>query len=507
MSVSSYLELYLAIFGWYIFDEIWAVLKDTGMAYLPFIGMFMRNIVEPIKSQEAKDAAGTSLRRIEIDIFAMLTVIVLAAQPLITLNFAGLNYTRACGSTGPASVTAGATGTSYDTTFTATTLGGGTAKVPLWWYAVIAVSGGINNAIIVKIPCNADLRFLKYSLNNTRVKSPQLRRQVQDFYNDCYAPAMATHLDKNLSYPSSLPINDINWIGSEYLVNTIYADKRAKREIPGFAYDSARDLEYMPSVYIPVNGKPTCQQWWTGSGGSAGSGLRNALKGEIDTSFLTDLKATITGMSSSTGTAVENMALRTIISNDEHNFKGLNKLNGYNDTSLGSLGSGAAATVGALLESGSFYPKMYLVKMAAPIIQAMILMMIYLLLPFVLVFSSYKVGTMIFMSIVIFSIKFWTVLWAISHWLDNNLLTSLQPSTWYQMFGNITLSEMVINFITATMYIAMPMFWSGVVGWAGHKVGGEMSAATEAARAPSASAGEKGGNAGKSAVTGTMRGK
>ena len=44
MSVSSYLELYLAIFGWYMFDQIWVILKETGLAYLPFIGMFLKNI-------------------------------------------------------------------------------------------------------------------------------------------------------------------------------------------------------------------------------------------------------------------------------------------------------------------------------------------------------------------------------------------------------------------------------------------------------------------------------
>ncbi|MCK5662323.1 MAG: hypothetical protein KAI17_02505 [Thiotrichaceae bacterium] len=71
MSVSSYLELYLAIFGWYMFDQIWVILKETGLAYLPFIGMFLRNIAEPIASQDAKDAASTSLRRIEIDIISM----------------------------------------------------------------------------------------------------------------------------------------------------------------------------------------------------------------------------------------------------------------------------------------------------------------------------------------------------------------------------------------------------------------------------------------------------
>lgn len=504
MSVSSYLELYLAIFGWYMYDEIWTIFVDTGIAFLPFIGMMIKNVVEPIKSQEAKDAAGSSLRRIEVDIFSMLTVIVLAAQPTMTLNFAGLSYTRACAGT---SVTAGSTGTSYDSTFTATTLGGGTAKVPLWWFGVLALSGGVNNAIIIKIPCNTDIRFLKYGLKNSRVKSPQLRRQVQDFYNDCFAPSMSTHLNKNLSYPSTLDVDDIHWIGSKYLVDTIYATKRSKKEIPGFAYDSNRDLEHDPAIYTPTYGKPTCKQWWTGTGGTTGSGLRDALKGEIDAGLMTKLQTEFVNTANSIATAaslpavintagVENMALRTLINNEEYQFKGLKRLNEYNSTgfSPSNIYNNLASSAGSLLESGSFYPKMYLVKMAAPVIQAMILMMVYLFLPFILLFSSYRIGTMIFMSIVIFSIKFWTVLWAISHWLDSNLMTSLQPTSWFQVFGNSNLSEMVINFTTATMYIVMPLFWSSSLAWAGYKIGNGISDAIKSSNEPSQSAGKKGGD-------------
>jgi hypothetical protein len=132
----------------------------------------------------------------------------------------------------------------------------------------------------------------------------------------------------------------------------------------------------------------------------------------------------------------------------------------------------------------------------------MILMMTYLLLPFILVFSSYKPGTMVFMSIVIFSIKFWTVLWAIAHWLDDNLLVALRPNggldLGYFIYNNgltdTVLSEMVINFTTATMYVVMPLFWSGALSWAGFEVGKSISNSTSELRSPSASAGQQGGN-------------
>ncbi len=114
MSVSTYLELYLTLFGWHMYSVFWDIILDTGIAYMPFVGMFLHNIAEPIKSQEAKDASSTSLRRIEIDIFVMFTVIVLAVQPFMTLKYDGMSYTKACSSVG--AVQAGKTGTTYDTT-------------------------------------------------------------------------------------------------------------------------------------------------------------------------------------------------------------------------------------------------------------------------------------------------------------------------------------------------------------------------------------------------------
>ena len=111
---------------------------------------------------------------------------------------------------------------------------------------------------------------------------------------------------------------------------------------------------------------------------------------------------------------------------------------------------------------------------------------------------------MIFMSIVIFSIKFWTVLWAIAHWLDNNLLTALNPKAWYQVFSLPNLAEMVINFTTATMYIVMPFFWTSVLTWAGYKVGSAVTSSMDKGINPSSSAGGRGGaaamGAGKSAM-------
>ena len=500
MAVSSYLEIFLTLFGWLMYDRFWDIIMETGLGYLPFIAVFLKNIAGPVKSQEAKDASSTSLRRIEIDLLAMFTVVVLAVQPILTIKYTGLSYTKAC-STGKA-VVAGKTGTTYDTSFTKANLGGKDPLIPIWWYAVLAVSGGLNDAAVLAIPCTTDIRTLKVTIENSRIKDPHLRRQVQMFFNDCYLEAMTTFLDKNLSYPKALPKDDLYWLGSQYFLSGLYKNNQAGAEIPGFPYDKNRDLRYDPRIYIPKYGRPTCEQWWTGKGHEKGIGLRDALKDQIDAGILGNYKTAVASMTGKSKTEAENIAIRTLIKREETAFSGLKDLNMYNDVSLSNIANSAAATAGAVLESASFYPAMYMMKMAAPIIQAVVLMLIYMLMPFYFWFSSYDVGKVVFMSIIVFSVKFWTVLWAVAHWLDNHLIEALTPS-WYQLplLQNNLVVEMVINFITAGLFVVVPLFWSGMLTWAGFRVGNEISGATKNMREAPKSSGDKGGKLGTDKIT------
>lgn len=501
MGVSSYLEIYLTQFGWTLYDEFWGILVDTGLAYLPFIGMFLRNIAEPIKSQEAKDASATSLRRVEFDAVAMFMVLVIAVQPFMVVKYTNLSYTKAC-SANASAVTGGNTGKTYDDTFTSATLGGNSAKVPIWWYAVLAVTGAINDAAILGIPCTTNIRLMSFKIDNARVKDPQLRRQVQLFYKDCYLHAMTMFLNHNQSYPNNLPKEDLNWLGSQFFLNGTYRDTRASTNIPGFTYNPNRDIDYDPNVYIPVDGNPTCQQWWTGSGHTQGIGLRQALVDQIDAGALADFKTFVANTTGKPQDEVENIAIKTLINREETNFNGLYNLGSYNDTSLLNTANSAGATLGSFMEAMSFYPAMHAMKVAAPIIQAVVLMLIYALMPFYFWFSSFQPSKIIFMSIIVFSVKFWSVLWAISNWLDNNLIAAIKPS-WYnlQLTHNNMLVEMIIDFVIGGLFVVMPLFWSGVLTWAGFKVGSELKGTVEGVSDPASSAGQKGGNAAKDTIT------
>ena len=81
MSVDSYLELFTSLFGWTFYGILWDVLVSTGIVYLPFLGILIDNWREPAQGGEVGHASGLSLRRMEIELFMALLVVVLAGQP------------------------------------------------------------------------------------------------------------------------------------------------------------------------------------------------------------------------------------------------------------------------------------------------------------------------------------------------------------------------------------------------------------------------------------------
>ena len=156
------------------------------------------------------------LRRMELDIVVVFSVIVLAAQPLLPINYSGMNFTVACTSGGTAAnstVTAGTTGTSYDATFTQSALGGRSQRIPIWWMGVNAISNAFNNAAILGIPCTSDIRLMRYSVNNTQIKDAKTRRELRLFFNDCYFPALGEYLERQDLHNTQIDTKRLELVG------------------------------------------------------------------------------------------------------------------------------------------------------------------------------------------------------------------------------------------------------------------------------------------------------
>ena len=171
LAVNSYPELFTTLLGWQQYQNIWDIIVHSGLGFVPFIVMIVKNTVEPFLSQEAKSAYTTSLRRVEYSLATMVLTIMIACQPMMTLAPNVIHFKPVCDQSIDA--TTDHSGTTYDEAFPNLQ----PVKVPLWWFAIMGISHGITAALNVGLGCTPDLREEQIQLHLTRIKSAPLARR------------------------------------------------------------------------------------------------------------------------------------------------------------------------------------------------------------------------------------------------------------------------------------------------------------------------------------------
>ena len=135
---------------------------------------------------------------------------------------------------------------------------------------------------------------------------------------------------------------------------------------------------------------------------------------------------------------------------------------GFGSWLAGFLGTGGTAYHG-IEQRATFYA----LQQAAPIGQSLILMAIYLCLPFVLVFSGYSIETVLLAGLGIFAVRFLTALWALATWVDTAMVKALGIS-WWDADGDNGVATIVAEISGNLLFVGLPVVWFLVLGWAGH---------------------------------------
>jgi hypothetical protein len=341
------------------------------------------------------------------------------------------------------------------------------ALVPVWWRAVMAVAAGMSNVAIAATPCDANLRRINYRIDNTRIVDAGLRAQLALFDQACYRPASAKFARELRSLPIAYANDDTHWYGSQFFLDTagFYDDPnpnlalRAPAEIPGFPYDAARDADLDPAPASGL-GRPTCKQWWS----DAAVGLRKRLLDQIDPQVMQAAKNAATGPA--TPLAVENAQIRKLVDTSifTPQYEGSKHTDG---SGFGAWLTGFLGTAGALVHGAEQRATFYALQQAAPIGQSLILMAIYLCLPFVLVFSGYSIETALLAGLGIFAVRFLTALWALATWIDTAMVKAL-GIRWWDATNDNGVATIVAEIAGALLFVGLPVVWFLVLGWAGH---------------------------------------
>ncbi|HAA0911234.1 TPA_asm: conjugal transfer protein TraG, partial [Salmonella enterica] len=236
---TDYLEYYLTLVSWVVHNGIWSVLVASGMFAVPFLAIIIQEWLKARAEGADEGNKGVlSSARIENRVFVAIVVIMFAGIPFIDVDFNTIKYDRSRSTQCQVNVPE-PTDTGWSQSFS--TINNQSAKVPVWWFAMHAISRAITGASVAAIPCGTDLRQIRMDIDATRIDDPVLAQEISDFTRDCYGPARAKLFMTRPSL-SEEQMHDVTWIGSSYFVGTagFYDSYRSRTPRDAWPFDATR---------------------------------------------------------------------------------------------------------------------------------------------------------------------------------------------------------------------------------------------------------------------------
>ncbi|WP_426576198.1 conjugal transfer protein TraG N-terminal domain-containing protein [Xenorhabdus stockiae] len=471
MTANSYLEYFLTLLGWVINNGLWHILIATGLFTLPLVVKVIAVWLTVRECGEEDGQAGLqSLARIENTLYGAFFVMVVCCVPLVNVSLTTLQYdtsrAKSCGTWTP---------TIPDNSGYApviSSLNNQTAAVPLWWAVVHRLSKGLTQAAVASIPCRPDLRQLRFDVQHTRISNPALAAELQDFTHDCYALALYQWKQRDQEHITDpIILNDIGWLGSRTFLAGDYRTLQSRLPRADFPWQERRDNG---RPYTGQGGYPTCQVWWS----TAQTGLKDRVLAQADPGLWLRLSATLKILGKNTPAYQEAVIRRLVspvnltVSQEGYVYAGYG---GNADPTLldgaNRIGTAAGALLGGLLSM----PMFDAVRQALPMMQAVILMALYILIPLILLFAAYEFKTIFTLTFVIFALNFLTFWWELARWLDSHLLEALYGSDTHSLFNlagiQNTSDDLIMGLVMGTLFIVLPMVWLGALAWAGVRMG------------------------------------
>ena len=533
MQVDSYLELFTTFYGWAFANIIGELITGTGLIVVPFIAAILITWKDAKERGMQNFGIMSVIESVQTKLIVMLFVMSLCffTTPIASLTNAKLAFTPQKSALEPSPVVAQIPGTT-DSTFDAALLdatdgtlspSGNLSYVPLWWYAAMSISSGVNQGVRSGLKnTTADMRVAENMARDMTIEDPALLSKIQRFYSECFIPARSQFLRSDPTTRSATgnsvldPTNkiygptDVDWMGSQFFRNEpgYYGVLRSRSPVNGFAVDLSRDTDYFdsssgldPSVVGAVNpqfGRPTCKEWWEGALRqeliSHSSTVQSfaAVLGSVSTSLSPDkLKDEVARIASTTASPV--FVDSEAIMGDDYD-----KMTTVTRAITGGISTlGVAST--AFWDSVSMLPLMT----GLPMIQALILMALYMFLPLIIFLSGFDLRIFFFGALAIFTVKLWASMWYIAQWVDSHLIDAMYPGNLSNVFIQEAVmvskgktpqgyKRMILNSLLMGMFIGFPLIWSTMMMWLGVNLSAGIAGLMQQSGSQMASAGKGG---------------
>lgn len=337
--------------------------------------------------------------------------------------------------------------------------------------------------------------------------------------------ALSNFLTNNPEYDASDPF----FIGSHFYIQTDGFYKgfnktancaaqlggcgfQAEKSVPGWPYVQNRDNYSAADIAAGTPGRPFCGEWWNdGQLGLEKKLLNNMQAAKVtvanwnkNISFFQNIKNIIAAKYTSvvyTNDQIEDLIIQRYVAQDPPNMLGgwrdQDFVNPYGMTGGQAIeGMGAAAVLagaagaagGAVTVAGAgaaaagtalnianafsgFYTTMFVIKSAAPMLQAVLLMMIYALLLIYLVVSEYDVDAVLTALFLMLTIRFFTPLWALADYLDSQLFVAMFPdATFIGSVFTMGMERLLLDMVLTVLYVVAPVLLLSMMTMAGQRI-------------------------------------
>ena len=295
MNVNTILEIYTTFTGW-MFNNVVVTLLLLGFVLIPFVMMIILNFKEAITSGSFKSSVEIAVKRIESDFVEMMIVVLLMLLPYQTLDLNAIQYnaptTNFLSVDIPAKITAANDPTTYANSINPVVSGFqveyGNPQVPVLLYFAMKASYGANYVLtksIIESNARNDLAAAENAIGAFGMNDPQLASELMLFNSDCYRRAYSKFvrfasdgkLEGLLTAQGATALDDnpadINHFGSVVFQTTpgLYAQctnvdecqrtLKAMQPMTGWPYNQARDGVRLPEQE-GLPGQPRCDEWW-----------------------------------------------------------------------------------------------------------------------------------------------------------------------------------------------------------------------------------------------------
>ena len=179
MHVSSYLEAFLSVYGWMMYNTLYDLLGMTWLVFLPFMKLGITTFIDTIAD------SGNSYAQFKkglITFLLMVAALVLALVPLDRITMKNTTVNAVC-----TNLQVDTNNQALKDNYRFDVAEGG--KVPLLPSLVMRIGAGFNNVIYKSIPCTTDVNRFATAMQMSEVTDKDLAGEMQRFNTECAIPA------------------------------------------------------------------------------------------------------------------------------------------------------------------------------------------------------------------------------------------------------------------------------------------------------------------------------